>query len=54
MVSETEMDDPDVFFIPDTAVHNVSAKPKKNHCYTVMHINSYTEKKLCPDPKCIN
>ena len=28
MVSETEMDDPDVFFIPDTAVHNVSAKEK--------------------------
>ena len=50
MVSETEMDDPDVFFIPDTAVHNVSAK-QKNLCYTVMHINSYTEKKLCPDPK---
>ena len=24
MVSETEMDDPDVFFIPDTAAHNVS------------------------------
>ena len=30
MVSETEMDDPDVFFIPDTAVHNVSAKQKNS------------------------
>ncbi len=24
MISEIEMDDPDTFFIPDTAVHNVS------------------------------
>lgn len=31
MVSETEMDDPDVFYIPDTAVHNVSEKFLLHH-----------------------